>query len=354
MARKRNRERRDLPPNLYVRNNGYYSYRDPRTGKEYGLGRIKRDAVNQAIDANMQLMDMKYVKLAERIANSDVILFHDWLGHYNKIILSRGLKQKSIREYENKIRTIKSIMDNIPIDKITTKDIAAVISSYTERGKNTTAKLIRISLLDIFREAIAEGHISFNPVEPTRNPRTEVKRSRLSFKDYLKILESAKTFQPWMPLSMELALLTGQRISDICKMKWTDIKEGMLWVQQQKSGNKLAIDMTVSLECLGMSLEDVIKKCYSVYGGCDNLIASSFRKEITTTTVSRGFVKAREATSINWGDNPPSFHEIRSLAARLYTDEKGGEFAQRLLGHKSAMMTAKYQDNRGSEWVKVL
>lgn len=112
--------------------------------------------------------------------------------------------------------------------------------------------------------------------------------------------------------------------------------------------------MTVSPECPGVSPEDVIKKCYSVYGGCDNLIASSFRKEITTTTVSRGFVKAREATSINWGDNPPSFHEIRSLAARLYTDEKGGEFAQRLLGHKSAMMTAKYQDNRGSEWVKVL
>ncbi|HEI9870813.1 hypothetical protein [Morganella morganii] len=75
-------------------------------------------------------------------------------------------------------------------------------------------------------------------------------------------------------------------------MKWTDIKEGMLWVQQQKSGNKLAIDTTVSLECLGMSPEDVIKKCYSVYGGCDNLIASSFRKEITTTTVSEELVKA--------------------------------------------------------------
>ncbi|WP_201295597.1 phage integrase Arm DNA-binding domain-containing protein, partial [Escherichia coli] len=25
--------------NLYIRNNGYYCYRDPRTGKEFGLGR---------------------------------------------------------------------------------------------------------------------------------------------------------------------------------------------------------------------------------------------------------------------------------------------------------------------------
>ena len=57
-------------------------------------------------------------------------------------------------------------------------------------------------------------------------------------------------------------------------------------------------------ECPGMSPEDVIKKCYSVYGGCDNLIASSFRKELTTTTVSGEFVKAGEDTSVNRGDNP--------------------------------------------------
>ena len=62
--------------------------------------------------------------------------------------------------------------------------------------------------------------------------------------------------------------------------------------------------MTISPECSGVSPEDVIKKCYSVYGGCDNLIASSFRKEITTTTVSGELVKAREATSVNRGDNP--------------------------------------------------
>ncbi|EGO3758082.1 hypothetical protein IS740_002279 [Escherichia coli] len=38
MGRRRSHERRDLPPNLYIRNNGYYCYRDPRTGKEFGLG----------------------------------------------------------------------------------------------------------------------------------------------------------------------------------------------------------------------------------------------------------------------------------------------------------------------------
>ncbi|MFV9998399.1 MAG: phage integrase Arm DNA-binding domain-containing protein, partial [Arsenophonus endosymbiont of Dermacentor nuttalli] len=40
MTRIRKIKNWDLPPNLYKRN-GYYSYRDPRTRKEYGLGRNK-------------------------------------------------------------------------------------------------------------------------------------------------------------------------------------------------------------------------------------------------------------------------------------------------------------------------
>ncbi|WP_177343048.1 phage integrase Arm DNA-binding domain-containing protein, partial [Klebsiella grimontii] len=66
MGRRRNHERRDLPPNLYVRNGGYYSYRDPRDGKEYGLGRNRRLAVSEAIQANIELLgDAGHVPLRE-------------------------------------------------------------------------------------------------------------------------------------------------------------------------------------------------------------------------------------------------------------------------------------------------
>ncbi|WP_083764713.1 tyrosine-type recombinase/integrase [Sodalis glossinidius] len=56
---------------------------------------------------------------------------------------------------------------------------------------------------------------------------------------------------------------------------------------------------------------------------------------------------------LTWERNPPPFHEIRSLAARLYTDEKGRDYAQKLLGHKSSEMTDKYRDVRGSEWAEI-
>ncbi len=55
MARRRSHKNRDLPPNLQPRNGGYFCYRDPRTGKEYGLGRHRQEAITQAIAANMAI-----------------------------------------------------------------------------------------------------------------------------------------------------------------------------------------------------------------------------------------------------------------------------------------------------------
>lgn len=55
--------------------------------------------------------------------------------------------------------------------------------------------------------------------------------------------------------------------------------------------------------------------------------------------------------TVSEGKTPPTFHEIRSLASRLYN--KQGIDDQALLGHKSGTMTAAYRDVRGAEWVEV-
>ena len=51
--------------------------------------------------------------------------------------------------------------------------------------------------------------------------------------------------------------------------------------------------------------------------------------------------------------NLPSFHEIRSLASRVYEKERGEDFIQRVLGHKNLKMTKKYLDSHGAEYVMI-
>ncbi|WP_347299292.1 tyrosine-type recombinase/integrase, partial [Clostridium perfringens] len=67
--------------------------------------------------------------------------------------------------------------------------------------------------------------------------------------------------------------------------------------------------------------------------------------------LSKGFVKARNNSGIPLSENPPTFHEIRSLAGRMYEKEYGKEFTQKLLGHTSEKMTQKYLDTRRKEFI---
>ncbi|AGP46952.1 hypothetical protein HL670_03154 [Serratia plymuthica] len=60
---------------------------------------------------------------------------------------------------------------------------------------------------------------------------------------------------------------------------------------------------------------------------------------------------ARKASGLDFEESPPTFHEIRSLAGRLYEKERGRDFAQKLLGHTSEIMALKYLNTRGKEYV---
>jgi integrase len=62
---------------------------------------------------------------------------------------------------------------------------------------------------------------------------------------------------------------------------------------------------------------------------------------------------ARKASGLDFEESPlpPTFHEIRSLSGRLYEKERGRDFAQKLLGHTSEMMTLKYLNTRGKELI---
>ncbi|QIJ48815.1 tyrosine-type recombinase/integrase [Raoultella ornithinolytica] len=353
MGRRRNHDRRDLPPNLYVRNDGYYSYRDPRNGKEYGLGRDRRIAVTEAIQANIELFsDAGRTPLSARINLVDSVTFYSWLERYEKIISARGLKQKTLADYASKLRSIKERMQDTSIAEITTKQIAIILNDYAAEGKHAMAKLIRSTLGDIFREAIAEGHITVNPVTATRAAKFEVKRTRLTIEEYREIYQVAGTLSPWVKLAMDLAVLTGQRISDLCAMYWEDVREGYLYVEQNKTGAKLAIPVGLKIDVLSISLEDVLLKCRKLSSG-KTIISSATGKGLSPATVSGNFRRARELSGINFSGEPPSFHELRSLSARLYDKQAGESFAQHLLGHKSGIMTAKYRDDRGREWDRI-
>lgn len=192
-------------------------------------------------------------------------------------------------------------------------------------------------------------------MDATKNPKVEVKRARLSLDNFLAIRVAAAGMPAWVVDSMDLAIVTGQRVGDVRKMKWADIKDDKLFVEQEKTGMRLVIPLDLRIDTLSLSLRDIISRCEKRPVKGVTIISSEKGEPFADKTLTKRFARARDLASITWeGTNPPPFHEIRSLASRLYEKEKGKEFAQKILGHKSSQTTDKYRDVRGSEWIEIV
>ena len=361
MSNRPERYNANLPRNLtYRKGRQSYYWRNPVTGQEISLGRIsRREAISQAIEANSYI-EQNYIPsaLLDRIKEAPEFTFEKWLERYRVILARRNLKPGTMKVRTNQLATLQAEFGRYSVAAITTRQVATFLDTYVENGKQSMAAALRSLMLDVFREAVVEGVISHNPVEPTRTPAPKVKRERLSLEQFTAIRQAASEMGGWLANAMDIALVTGQRREDITLMKFSDIHDGRLFITQSKTRHKLALPLTLTLDARGITFQQVVDACRNG-NPSDHLIYSAVRRggrragPVLPDALTSAFAEARDLSGLQFGPHPPSFHEIRSLSGRLYEAENGEEFAQRLLGHKNISMTKKYLDSRGQEYVMV-
>ncbi|HEY0287057.1 MAG TPA: phage integrase Arm DNA-binding domain-containing protein [Pseudomonas sp.] len=365
VPRPRSQGSKDLPPNLYRktdRRNGitYYTYRDPVSGRVFGLGKDKDTAIREAVAANHAeiLRPTLAVRLAEPLIERGKT-FAEWLVQYKADYAEKELSIHTMRNFKSRIARLEAQFGPMPVRNIRTMDVAAFLTGLAKEGKANMSKALRSLLRDVFTEAIAAGLCDANPVDATKAARAKVTRERLSLELWQAIYET--TDRTWLKRAMELALLTGQRRDDIRAMLFKDERDGYLHVVQSKTGARLRISSALRLEAIDLDLATVIKRCrdralsqHLVHHSKPNArVKAGYPVKLETLTRLFAIVRdqAAAAYGIPLSDHPPSFHEMRSLSARLHAAE--GRDPQKLLGHRSAAMTDLYRDSRGTEWIDV-
>lgn len=358
MGRRRLAKNRAFPPNLYQNSAGYFYYKNPQTKEQKGLGREKAHAFSEARAANAALATREPSSLVDWVLGRSDYTLAEWL------LIYRELWEAKTEPAANTLSGAKSLLRRLAdadiakmrMRHIETVHIATFLESFASSTGAGMARNMRSRLTDVFRWAETQGVIDVgrNPVSATFNAEYKVKRERLSLEQFWLIHAQAST---WGRNAMMLALVTAQRRDDIANMKFADYKGGFLHVTQGKSGGetKLQIDGSIKLARVGVSVGEVI-------GACRDLIVSRYLvhhtervttvkpgDKVRTAGLSDAFKEARQRAKVEAapGRTPPSFHEIRSLSERLYREEFGADFAQAMLGHRSAQMTAKYDDLRG-------
>lgn len=114
------------------------------------------------------------------------------------------------------------------------------------------AQVVRMVLIDVFKEAQHAGHVppGYNPAQTTKQPRNKISRQRLSLEEWEAIYTSAEQQQPYLQCGMVLAIVTGQRLGDICNMNFSDVWDDMLHIEHKKTGTRLAIPLSLRNEAL--------------------------------------------------------------------------------------------------------
>lgn len=337
--RPRSRKNAGLPPNLYEQR-GYYTYRNPQTGEKIGIGRNKASAVTQAVEANLHFMGLA-VSLLDKITGRASKTVKDWCDEH-------GTTARCIY--------IKRDLGDYVIANLTPLIIADWLKQWDTKIRMRQAMLSAIKIE--LNRAIGKGWITTNPADKLETPTPQTMRERLSLGAYKAIYAKA---DPWLQRAMEIALMTAIRRENVISAKWADIHDGHFHVEHVKGTKdnpamKVRYPLDMYLPEMNWTLEEVLKRCrdstvsqYLIHHPKSQGKAKA-GDPIRDKTIEQLFRDAREDAGVD-GEHPPTFHEIKSLAIRLW--EAHGVNVKTMAGHKTDAMSALYKDTRGAEWVTV-
>jgi integrase len=359
-ARPRQKSNLDLPPNLYRADNAGFRYRRPDNGTWHGMGSDKAKAVAAAKKLNSLLVAAPLDLVATVMG--EIPTFGKFSAHYqNEVLPTRNLAPKTLKQYAMRIKQANGWWEKITIDSITLKMVSDKLDTLTDISSNE----MRNKLIDIFAHAIAKGLCPDNPVVLTLPKKTKKSRKRLTL-DGLTAIRSI--CEPWLQNAIDLALLTTQRRSDILKLKWKDIRDGWMYIAQEKT-TESSDDEFEELTGAGYIRIKIDSEIQAVLDRCksDNILSPfvvhrrpkridpRFNKDrehwtqIDLNYLTREFSRARD--KVNPYPNltskqQPSFHEIRALSIHLY--KQMGRDPQALAGHANPEMTEVYAVGHGN------
>lgn len=269
----------------------------------------------------------------------------EWAVIYRKLIDARPISQKTKANRHGALNHVLSYLAERTVGSVRPHEVSAMILEISKTHPQT-AKRVLHEVTDLFNECLNYGWIDRNPALSVKAPVTRVQRKRLTLEQWQAIQLHAKNqMPPWVSNMMILALVTGQRRSDLVKMKFDDVWDGHLHIEQAKTGTRLALPLELKLKVIDCTLEQAINFCKLSGVSSSYLLHKSTGQRLADASLSARFEECRKEVLPSVSGIPASLHECRSLSERLYRAQ--GLDTRVLLGHKHQAMTDVYNDDRG-------
>ena len=289
----------------------------------------------------------------------------DWLDMHDGILLTRGYKAQTIKNRRSNLAHVRRLWGTVPIAELKPHAVASALRTFPKE-KSSTAVRVLSELRDAYVEAIANGWAETNPARDIKPPKHKVMRERLELEVWMQMRTLAQACpQRWVESMLLLGLAIGQRRADLGKVRFDDVVDGHLRIEQQKEagkgyGARVEIPLTLRMDCIGMTVGDVIEHCRQAAKPGPTLLRQASGRPIEISSLSARFcqhIKAVLGDKDPGTHKRPSLHETRSLAARTYEAQGlDRKVLQTLLGHSDIEITEIYLNDRGlsrNDWKRV-
>lgn len=168
-----------------------------------------------------------------------ILTIADLADLYEKSPDFRKLAETTRRSYESNFEKLRKRLGIAPANELTPQDVRLVhdeMADYTGAAN----QFVRV-LGSLYSWGRKRGHVSAKPTEGVE-------------------LFEESPHEPWPEWLLEEALgdeavrlpvallyYTAQRIGDVCRMRWSDVRDGVISVKQEKTGKALAIPFHAEL-----------------------------------------------------------------------------------------------------------
>lgn len=304
----------ELPQHMYARGGRYY----------FGRNHI-------ALGADLRQALTRYAELVTGVAGPGT--FADAAGVYTREELATK-SRKTQEEYKRQLATLVLAFGDMRLDQIAPKHVADYMRARgrkfedddgKQRGGKIAATREKALLSAVFNVARAAGLTSApNPCAGIKDTKAKRDRYVLDAELALAITQAQAAGDEVLARFLELCYLTGQRPSDVARVRRGDVRDGLLWVTQGKTQAKVRIAVVGPLEPLLARLmaTDGVASMY--------LVRDERGQPLTLGALRNRFKKLGG----DW--------QIRDLRAKAASDSDTAKAAQALLGHSAASTTDGY------------
>lgn len=241
---------------------------------------------------------------------------------------------------------------DLPLNAVSQRDVRGFRDFLSAAGHSpsTVNQTIRKVLSGPFLAAQRNGFIPINPCSSVDALKDDGDKEKDVFTpaQIISLLDTAEG--DWKGLILA-GYFTGLRLKDITEMRWDalDLETGLLQLKAAKTGGRLTIPLApelkdwLKLQPRGIGRAPVFPTLAGKSGAGKSGLSMQFKRIMDKAGVKGRVLRERQENGAGRTQSSLSFHSLRhSFNSALANAGVSQEIRQKLTGHASAAMNAKY------------